>query len=181
MVKDALKDRVSLVAVDEYARFMWVRVRARVSHLRDIYIAVCYFPPASSPFSIRNGADGDPFIDLYTVITKYSADGEVILMGNFNAYTRDLQIPLHDQSEGVFCTWGIDPTSVGLHRISEDVLGSTTAHGKHLLQLGESHELLILNGLPRFLDSWFFPCRPHGGRASVVDYALASPNLLPYI
>ena len=74
-------------------------------------------------------------------------------MGDFNARTRDLQIPLHDRSKDVFCNRGIDPTFVGLHRILEDVLGPTTAYGKHLLQLGESHELLILNGLPRFPDS----------------------------
>lgn len=102
-------------------------------------------------------------------------------MGDFNAHTRDLQIPLHDRSEDVFCTRGIDPTSVGLHRISEDSSGPTTAYGKHLLQLGESHGLLILNGLPHFQDSQFFTCRPHEGGASVVDYALANPNLLPYI
>ena len=102
-------------------------------------------------------------------------------MGDFNARTRDLQIPLHDQSKDVFCIRGTDPTSVGLHRFSEDSTGPTTAYGKHLLQLGESHGLLILNGIPRFPDSYFFTCRPHGGGASVVAYALASPNLLPYI
>ena len=74
-------------------------------------------------------------------------------MGDFNACTRDLQIPLHDHSKDVFCTQGIDPVSISLHWILEDALGPTTVYGKHLLQLGESHELLILNGLPRFPDS----------------------------
>lgn len=133
LVRDTLRDRVSVVAADEHARFMWIRARVRVSPLRDIYIAVCYFPPASSPFAIHNKADGDPFTDLYTDITKYSTVGEVILIGDFNARIRDLQIPLHDRSEDVFCTRGMDLTSVGLHRISEDSSGPTTAYGKHLL------------------------------------------------
>ena len=84
------------MATDEYARFMWIRVKTKISLLRHVYFTVCYFPPASSSFSIHNGADGDPFMDLYIGITQYSAKGEVILMGDFNAHTRDLQIPLQD-------------------------------------------------------------------------------------
>jgi hypothetical protein len=42
------------------------------------------------------------------------------------------------------CTQGIDPDLVGLHRMSDDALGPTTVYGKHLLQMGESQELLIL-------------------------------------
>ena len=133
LVRDTLRDRVSIVAADEHARFMWIRARFKVSPPRDIYIAVCYFSLASSPFAIHNKADGDPFTDLYTDITKYSTDGEIILMGYFNARTRDLHIPLHDRSEDVFCTRGMDPTSVGLHRISKDSLGPTTAYRKHPL------------------------------------------------
>lgn len=104
LVRDTLRDRVSVVAADEHARFMWIRVRVKFFLPRDIYIVVCYFSPASSAFAIHNKADGDPFIDLYTDITKYLADREIILMGDFNARTRDLQIPLHDWSEDVFCT-----------------------------------------------------------------------------
>ena len=102
-------------------------------------------------------------------------------MGNFNARTRDLQIPLHDRSDDVLCIEGLDPVSVGLHQTSEDALGSTTAYGKHLLQLGESHELPILDDCPYFPESHFFTCRPHAGGASVVDYILVSHNLLPFI
>lgn len=106
LVRDTLRDRVSVVAADEHARFMWIRARVRVSPPRDIYIAVCYFPPASSPFAIHNKADGDPFTDLYTDITKYSTDGEVILMGDFNARNRDLQIPLHEVKKMCFVSGG---------------------------------------------------------------------------
>ena len=58
--------------------------------------------------------------------------------------------------------------------MSDDVLGTLTTYGRHLLHLGESQELLILNGLPHFPNSRFFTCRPHGGVASVVDYVLSS-------
>jgi hypothetical protein len=126
LASDSLRNIVSLVAEDEFAKFMWIRISIRVSPPRDIYIAVCYFPPASSPFSIHNGSNGDPFIDLYTGITQYSVVGEVILLGDFNAHTKDLQVPLHYQSEDVLCTQGIDQDSVGLPRMSDDALGPTT-------------------------------------------------------
>jgi hypothetical protein len=70
---------------------------------------------------------------------------------------------------------------MGLHRMSEDALEPLTAYGRHLLHLGESQELLILNGLSGFPDSCFFMCWPHGGGVSVVDYVLSSHNLLPFI
>jgi hypothetical protein len=106
LTRDSLQNMVSLVATDEFSRFMWVRVRARVTPPRDIYIAVCYFPPASSSFAIHNDFNGDPFIDLYTGITQYSVVGEVILLVDFNARTRDLQTPLHDRQRTCFVPGG---------------------------------------------------------------------------
>lgn len=122
-----------MVATDEYARFMWIQIRARTSPLRDIYVAVCYFPPISSSYAIHNSSDGDPFTDLYSYINKFSAVGDVILTGDFNARTKDLQTPMHHWTKDIFCTRGIDPTTIGMHRTSEDHLGPTTAYGRYLL------------------------------------------------
>ena len=72
--------------------------------------------------------------------------GEVILLGDFNARTRALQIPLHESSEDMFYIQEIDPDSAGLQQLSDDPLGPLTGYYKHLLQLGESNELLILDG-----------------------------------
>jgi hypothetical protein len=65
--------------------------------------------------------------------------------------------------------------------MSDDALGPLTTYGQHLLHLGESQELLILNKLLGFPNSRFFMCWPHGGGASVVDYVISSHNLLPFI
>jgi hypothetical protein len=181
LTRDSLRDRISLVASDEFARFMWIRLSGFTSLPRDIYVAVCYFPPISSQFAIHSDSDGDPYLDLYVGIIQYSTMGDIILLGDFNARTRALQIPLHDRSEDVFCIQETDPDSVGLQRLFDDVSGPLTGYGRHLLQLGESHELLILNDLSCFLESRFFTCRPHGGGASVVDYVLSSQALLPFI
>jgi hypothetical protein len=82
-----------MVTSDEHARFLWVRVHQYSTILRDRYIAVCYFPPASSHFARHSESDGDPFLDLYTDISHYSTLGEVIVLGDFNARTRDIQVP----------------------------------------------------------------------------------------
>jgi hypothetical protein len=180
-IRESLWSRISLVATYEFARFMWVRVRGVSPFPRDIYIAICYFPPTSSPYAIHNGLEGDPFIDLYVGFTQCSMVGEVVLLGDFNSCTRALQILLHDWSYDMFYIQEVDLELVGLHRISDDALGPLTTYGRHLLHLRESLELLILNRLPCFLDSCFFTRWPHGGGASVVDYVLSSHNLLPFI
>lgn len=68
-VRDSLRRWISLVVADEFSRFMWVKVRGVSSLPKDIYIALCYFPPASLSYAIHNGLNRDPFIDLYVNIT----------------------------------------------------------------------------------------------------------------
>ncbi len=77
------------------------------------------------------------------------------------------------------CSTEIDPTALGLHRLSEDALGPLTLYGRHLLRFCESSSLVILNGLSCFPGSEIFTCWPHGGGASVVDYVLAYPSFIP--
>lgn len=70
---------------------------------------------------------------------------------------------------------------MGLHQLSDDALGPITAYGKDLLQLGESYELLIVNGLSYFLESCYFTCFPYSKGASVVNYVMSSQTILPFI
>jgi hypothetical protein len=103
-------------------------------------------PKASSHFALHRESEGDPFSDLYVDTSHYSTLGEVILLGDFNARTRNLQISLHDRGTDTLCLQELEPESVGLHRCSQDKYGPLTGYGRHLLQLGESHDLLIMNG-----------------------------------
>lgn len=179
--RDSLRSRIYLGTTDDFAGLCGSELRGVSPSPQEHFYWSSYFPSASSSYAIHNGPNGDPFIDIYADITQLSSVGEVILIGDFNSHTRSLQIPFHNQSEDVFCIQEIDLASVGLHRMSDDALGPLTPYGRHLLQLGESQELLILNRHPCFPDSRFFTCWPHGGGASVVDYVLSSQNLLPFI
>ena len=59
--------------------------------------------------------------------------GDVIMLGDFNAHTGSLQIPLHDCSEDVFFIQETYPDTVGLHWSFDDVFGPLTEYGRHLL------------------------------------------------
>jgi hypothetical protein len=55
--------------------------------------------------------------------------------------------------------------------------GPLATYGRHLLQLGESLEPLILNNLPSFTNSIHFTCLTHGKGASVEDYVVTIQDL----
>jgi hypothetical protein len=88
---------------------------------------------------------------------------------------------LHHRSENALCLHEIEPVSVDIHSMSNNGLGPLSTNVKHFLHLGESHELLMLNGLHCFPESEGFTCFPHSRGASVVDYVLANQNLILYI
>lgn len=159
---------------------MWVRIDRKCHRQRHLFLAACYFPPASSHYAIRGTEDRDPYVDLQDTISQFVALGDIIILRDFNARTTELQTPLFYRSLDPICSTEIDLTSLGLQRHSEDVLGLLSMYGRHLLRFCESSGLVILNGLSCFPGSEFFTCWPHGGGASV-DYVLAYPSFISYI
>lgn len=128
---------------------------------RDIFIAVCYFPPTTSPYAIHSLVDGDPFSNLHECILKFSSLGDIIILGDFNAWTRDLQTPQHNRVSNSICTMESNPTSMGFQRHSSDKLGPLSCYGRHLLQFCEFSNPLIVNNLSCFLGSESFTCWWH--------------------
>ena len=61
---------------------MWVRLRAEMG--RFLYIAICYFPPSTSVYATPRGQS--PFSVLDDDIWEFSRDGDIILLGDFNAW-----------------------------------------------------------------------------------------------
>ena len=49
LYKKELHDRVCVVHKDVDACYMWIQIKRR--DLRELYIAICYFPPAYSSFA----------------------------------------------------------------------------------------------------------------------------------
>lgn len=63
----------------------------------------------------------------------------------------------------------------------DDGLGSLTSYRRHFPQFGESHDLLLLNGLPCYIDLRGYTCFSHSEGVGVVDYVLVDQGFLPHI
>lgn len=93
---------------------MWVRIDRKCHQQRDFFIVVCYFPSGSSHYAIHGTEDGDPFVDLSESISQFAALGDIIILGDFNARTRELQTPIYDRGSNSICSIEIEPTAMGL-------------------------------------------------------------------
>ena len=196
LVRRELQDRVSVVQRDPKARYMWVRIQLATDSV--IHIAVCYFPPRGSIFAghtemetaieaveveagkeEREDEEGaqtqSPFSILSEDILHYTALGEILLVGDFNARTQSRQCEIYDWEDPAILQ-AIEPEEVGLGRISADTGSDSTRYGSHLLALGSAHHLMIYNGMPRWPESGGYTCFQKGGKKgqSTVDYVLGS-------
>ena len=55
LYKKELHDKVHVVHRDVDARYMWIRIKR--GDLRELYIEICYFPPAYSRFAPLGESD----------------------------------------------------------------------------------------------------------------------------
>ena len=67
---------------------MWVRLKGADTG-RHLYDAICYFPPSTSVYAAPRGQS--PFSVLDEGIWEFSRDGDIILLGDFNAEIAQLQ------------------------------------------------------------------------------------------
>ena len=170
LFREELQPLLQIVRRDEQARYMWVRLRAETG--RFLYIAICYFPPSTSVYASPRGQS--PFSILDDDIWEFSRDGDIILLGDFNARTANSQTVFYDTSEEMLKE--IDVSEMGLDRHSQD--RGHIEYGRYLIEMTTAHGLAILNGLEIFPSSGEFTCFPHRHGASTVDYVMASPCLI---
>ena len=129
---------------------MWVRLRAEIG--RFLYIGICYFPPSTSVYAATKGQS--PYSVLDDDIWEFSRDGDIILLGDFNARTGNSQTIFYDTSEEILRE--VDISEMGLDRHSQD--REHTEYGRNLIEMTTTHGLAILNGLEIFPSSGGFTC-----------------------
>ncbi|KAI5060717.1 hypothetical protein GOP47_0025137 [Adiantum capillus-veneris] len=152
---------------------MWVRLKAGTG--KYLYLAICYCPSSTSVYASPRGQS--PFSILDDDIWEFSRDGDIIILGDFNARIAHHQAVFYDTSEEMLRE--LDVMETGLSRLSHDV--EYTEYGRHVIDMGTAHGLAILNGLQRFPAAGGFTCFPHRHGASTVDYVMAQPNLIASI
>jgi hypothetical protein len=115
-------------------------------------------------------------------ITKYSAKGKVILMGDFNSRTStglDLIIDdSNDEHMPLPSSYTNDTKMV--ERESEDKNIATCKYGKQLLNLCVECSIRIVNGRVIGDMNGKYTCHKYNGR-STVDYVIADETLVPNI
>ena len=95
LYRKELQPLMHIVCRDEHARYMWVRLRAEIG--RPLYIAICYFPPSTSHYAPPKGQS--PYTILDEDIWEFSRDGDIIILGDFNARIAHQQTVFYDTSE----------------------------------------------------------------------------------
>lgn len=163
----------------ESCNLVWVRIsRGKRSH---VFCSV-YIPPESSSFS-----DEDTWEifqkELHIFLTKFPADG-FILLGDFNAYTGELQEPWscqfedHTHSESRRDGMGDEEMDEIPPRTSKDHRRKNR-WGSKLLEICGKENLIIVNGrIGEDKERGEFTCF-FGKYPSVVDYIVVNKSLWP--
>ena len=169
-VNDNIKELFSVVEIDN-EDVIWVKISKELSgEEKDLYIGTCYFKPSKGGESARE-------IDKLTEnITFFKNKGNVIINGDFNAKTGNLEDTISpDKSDEEFnITFGNPP----LRRNSQDT--AVNGRGNEMLDMCKALDLNIING--RKTGDLFgnYTCFQWNGN-SVVDYLLTSASLFHQI
>lgn len=117
--------------------------------------------------------DGESsFLDLFLEISGFTAQGDIMLAGNFNGRMRSLQTQHFDEK--------VDPLHLRALEHDDEFQRAFMMMMRFLFELNETHDLVILNGIGRFPHFGHHTCFPHAGGSSVVDYILVFPSLVSH-
>lgn len=165
------------------------------SHIaaRPVFIAFCYLPHKNSAVHKRNERSGTESVDehfamLDSDIMRFSAEGDVVLMGDFNARIgNEIESTDDGELEGMNLSGVAVPTPILQFSRLMNTLGkrasrdksSPNALGRRVLNLCANHQLMVLNG--RLLGdehgAFTFFSRTGQG-SSVIDLVIATPALV---
>jgi hypothetical protein len=154
-------------------QFIWFKISENGNTIR---IAACYFSPqVLKTYKSRGFDHKDPFVALKNDIAMYSQLSEVLIVGDFNARTASEQASILCCKEDRNPIWLTEERNHQCIRVSKDNK-SSNLFGEQLLTLCGAFDLVICNGLARWVKSGNFTCNTYNG-ASVVDYAICSHGL----
>ena len=140
----------------------------------DAYVGIIYFPPENS--SREKRIKVDHFENLMDKVTKIDSNN-IILVGDFNARTKDLSDTLGDDENDVSIPHLIS-SKVKYIRTNQD--GKANRYGKKLVDFCMKTSSFIANGRTLGDLQGKFTCYAHNG-TSTVDYAVISETMYTYI
>lgn len=118
----------------------------------SLYILICYVSTTYSTYAMT--LDGDsPYLYFFPEISRFSSLGDILLMGGFQTCTCTVQCYTYDISLDSLHLKELDRGSLGLSCCSFDAGTIITLYGRHLINLGESHDIIVLNRNMQFPHS----------------------------
>jgi exonuclease III len=174
MIRKTLGGSSQIHKVDKHNRHMWVRLD--LGEGRCLFIAGCYIPHKGSTFYDRatDVNKEDPMDDIEQEAATLTSDGEVIILGDFNARTGSRQT----DTSPLAATWEKEECiDAAWTRESLDNKGMVDSHGEALLRMCNSTQLVIANGMKRWPNSQRYTCHTASGQ-SVIDYLLLSERAI---
>ena len=170
LVKQSLQKGVKFLDKDSNEEFVWWKLDKSFFNLtNDIFVCSVYIPPQNSSREIR--LNTDHFENLRNYIHKFSALGDVILCGDFDALDDFTHVD-------PFLNEGNLSTITVSKRFSRDL--NTNCYGTSLVELCIENNLVALNGRTKGDLTGQFTCITYNG-SSVVDYAIVAQELFPLI
>jgi exonuclease III len=170
-IRTNISPHIHLHKKDPLNQFIWVEISD--INAKKMYIAICYFAPINSTFYTKNNLDKNcPYKSLEQDIYSLRNEGSILLLGDFNARTATNQAIILSNDSNPNPLW-LDEDLVLANRYkrnSEDL--TENLYGTELIKLCSSQDLIICNGLMKWLKSNQMTCI-HGLGSSVVDYVIS--------
>ena len=154
---------------------VWIKlVKSFFNLQKDIFLGIIYFSPENSS---GNSQDlNDLYRTLLGDIEKYSSQGDIIVQGDFNAYTNTVSDSvIFDESEHSNSDDQnyVSDTHTPRNNMDKKTLNKS---GKLLINLCKESSLKILNGRTIGDLKGKYTCTTYNG-CSLVDYTLVSNQL----
>lgn len=167
--RNHLQGLVEIEHKDNNNQFLVLKLKTKGT---PSFLLAAYFAPLDMSIYTMGGANRlNPFHDLIQSIHRLQDQGEIWLVGDFNARIRGEQF-LSAQELGV--PWSLQTEEEGnWSRQAVDLKSNEMS--THFLRLGAACGLRILNGIERFPHSSGFTFSSVQG-SSTVDYLLATPT-----
>jgi hypothetical protein len=176
-IRKSISPHIQLHKIDPLNQFIWIEILD--TNAKKMYIQIFCFAPINSTFYKKNNLDNDcPYNNLEQDIYNLKSEGNILLLGDFNARTATKQDTLLSTDSNHNPLW-LDEDFVlsnSYKRSSKDLIENL--FGTELVNLCSSQDLIICNGVMKWPNSNHMTCI-HGLGSSFIDYMISNRSSFP--
>jgi hypothetical protein len=151
-IRKSISTHIQLHKIVPLNQYIWIEILD--NNAKKMYIAICYFAPINSTSYKKNNLDNNcPYNNLEQDIYSLKNEGNILLLGDFNAGNATEQAtPLSNDSNHNPLWLDEDLVLSNIYkRSSEDLFENF--FGIELVKLCNSQDLIICNGVMKWPNS----------------------------